>query len=556
MLNRASIVSLIAVAVSASADTAIATETQPTPVTSRIETVGLFKNGLAVVRRTVSLPGAGVYDLTDLPEPVHGTLWVESTAELTITVTEAELAVGDDEQPGLPGMDNGSLAGSRITVYFKQEHLPTVQGVVAQPPAPKRQWDRSYGYTRPRHQWWWAGDFTSRVYPLSGAPNAPLVINTDQGEVVLDTSTIAYLRIDERAAHPTRRQPVLRIEAASEPGDDPIDVGILYLTKGASWAPSYAMDISESSQLLLRQKAIIRNELEDLHNVEILLISGFPSIEFGHVLSPMSPATDLAGFFRALGTENRLSHSSRGDVMAQSVMTNVAAPGFDASGPMVDQPTLEGVDMHYYSVGRHTLALGETLMINTAAETAPFERVVKWTMDDDRDEWGSRRRAAGSANDQPWDALRFRNPMNRPMTTAPATIVADGMVRGQSMVHWSGPGERIVLPVNRSLSVRAWAVEHEIDGSREQVSLYNRTFWRASVQGTLEIVNQRAEPVTFIARVEFSGELLETDGDPETSLRAEGVWSVNPRRQMTWTLLLEPGQRRTLEYTYRVLAPR
>jgi len=37
------------------------------------DTVGLFKNGLAVIKREVTLGKAGTYVLDDVPEPVHGT---------------------------------------------------------------------------------------------------------------------------------------------------------------------------------------------------------------------------------------------------------------------------------------------------------------------------------------------------------------------------------------------------------------------------------------------------------------------------------------------------
>ena len=98
--------------------------------------------------------------------------------------------------------------------------------------------------------------------------------------------------------------------------------------------------------------------------------------------------------------------------------------------------------------------------------------------------------------------------------------------------------------------------EVEAEEKREEVRLYNRSFWRTTVNGTLTMVNQRAEPVTMVARLAFSGKLLEADGEPRTTLRGEGVWSVNPRRQMTWTIELGPGESRDLEYTYSVLAPR
>ena len=64
---------------------------EETPVTSRIASVGLFKNGLAVVRREVSVPGPGVYRLDDVPEPVHGTFWIESDAVVRARTTVREV---------------------------------------------------------------------------------------------------------------------------------------------------------------------------------------------------------------------------------------------------------------------------------------------------------------------------------------------------------------------------------------------------------------------------------------------------------------------------------
>ena len=62
---------------------------KPPQLETKIESVGLFKNGLAVVRRSITLPAnqGDTFDITDLPEPVHGTFWVESTATLEISVT-------------------------------------------------------------------------------------------------------------------------------------------------------------------------------------------------------------------------------------------------------------------------------------------------------------------------------------------------------------------------------------------------------------------------------------------------------------------------------------
>ncbi len=43
---------------------------------SKIVSVGIFKNGLALVQQEVQVPDAGTYQLDTAPEPVHGTTCV------------------------------------------------------------------------------------------------------------------------------------------------------------------------------------------------------------------------------------------------------------------------------------------------------------------------------------------------------------------------------------------------------------------------------------------------------------------------------------------------
>ena len=53
---------------------------------SKIVSVGLFKNGLAVVKREVLIDKAGTYRLDASPEPVHGSFWIEANSKVEAAV--------------------------------------------------------------------------------------------------------------------------------------------------------------------------------------------------------------------------------------------------------------------------------------------------------------------------------------------------------------------------------------------------------------------------------------------------------------------------------------
>ena len=127
------------------------------------------------------------------------------------------------------------------------------------------------------------------------------------------------------------------------------------------------------------------------------------------------------------------------------------------------------------------------------------------------------------------------------MTTAAAMVMEGGKFRGQSLSEWVNPGQRTSLRITRALTVRTESGEVEEEGQREITRIAGNDYQRTTVKGRLAVRNFRGTEVTLTLRCGFSGELLEAEGDPEKSLRTEGVASVNPRRQLDWTLKLPPG---------------
>jgi hypothetical protein len=145
------------------------------------------------------------------------------------------------------------------------------------------------------------------------------------------------------------------------------------------------------------------------------------------------------------------------------------------------------------------------------------------------------------------------------MTTGPAMVTSNGQFNGQRTSFWANSGEETVLHVEKALSVRTRATENEQltkDGSgRDLIWLGGRQYRRTTVEGELAVGNHRKEEIALVIRRRFSGELVQADGDPKRQLREEGVYSVNKRQEMLWTLPLKGGEEKKLKYTYTVLMP-
>lgn len=501
---------------------------QETAVNVPIQSIGLFKNGLAVVRRHVTVPGPGVYRIENVPAPVHGTFFVESAATVSATVTTREVEIPADDVEGLDLQR--ALAGKTVTIYFRDAGLvPVIGTVVAPQPAADR----------------------------TGTPSSVarfLILQTTTGRSYVDTATIAHVAANGQASSIKTRKPVLLLTVeGGRPGN--IDISVMYLTTGIGWAPSYRVDFSNAARLRIEQQAVIRNELEDFA-ADVRLISGFPNVPFANVLSPLSSGSTWASFFRQLSS--RMSAGTNSSVLTQTVVSNRS----DSPENIVDMSTLlseSAVDLHYQSIGRRSLNRGDVVSLAVGAAEAAYERIVEWVVPDTRTPEGRRVQEysvqpAVSPEDGAWDAVRFKNPLPFPMTTAPATITNGSAFNGQTTSSFVNMGEQATLRITKALSIRTQSTEQEVAApARDVVRVGSAEYRRVSVQGELSVANHRATAVTVVVRRQFSGDLTTAGAEPRVTLLESGVYAVNKRHELAWTMVMAPGEVRTLPYAYSVL---
>ncbi len=497
---------------------------------SRVVSVGLFKNGLAVVKREVTVPGPGTYRLTTDAEPVHGTFWIESDGKV-----EAAVKMRDVELPrhisALVDLQE-ELGGKKVTMTFRNEKLAPVTGTLLkiarkpsnEPPVPPE--------LAPQH----AGE---RFY----------ILQTAKGRLYVSPGEVASVLADEVSDKVTQRRPVLVLtvgKAAKQP-----TIHVTYLAHGLAWAPSYLVDTTDPKALSLEMAAVIRNELADIEGAEFRLISGFPSVEFANVISPLAARMTWERFFQAIqhrGQPQDALLSQQALVLSNSMVP--VGPRFKLGAT----PQGEGVDLHYQAVGKHTLLRDEALSLTVGKAKAAYEPVIEWRVGTSAvaHKYGGEARM----QDEMWDVLYFKNPFPFPMTTAPAMVVRDGLFNGQRTSTWTNVGEEVHLRVTKALSVRATSVEQEDSRPNERVAADGKTYTKIYLKGELVMNNHRKQPVKLIVRHTIRGEILEIEGNPRVQAREDTLESVNRAHDAQWLVSLQPGEEKHFNYRYSVLVYR
>jgi hypothetical protein len=160
-----------------------------------------------------------------------------------------------------------------------------------------------------------------------------------------------------------------------------------------------------------------------------------------------------------------------------------------------------------------------------------------------------------SCEDTVWDSVRFRNPLDFPMTTAPATIVSDGHFNGQRICGWANRGEEVTLHIKKALGIQTQSLDREADSDarHDKETVFGDRYVKFPAEGVLRAKNHRNEPVKLAIRCPFTGTLVSADRSPTHVLLARDSDSVNPSNALLWNIELKPGEEITLTYRYTKL---
>jgi len=232
---------------------------------TKIVSVGVFKNGLALVQQDVQVPGAGTYQLDTAPAPVHGTFWVKSNCQV-----ETTLKLIDVETPRPVGGFQEELAGQEVVIHLKDK--ATLNGT---------------------------------VLPAARSPSGFLVVKTANGASYINPGEIAYIEgkgAGQAPASTEKTQRSVLVLTVAKTDQKPA-ITLSYVTHGLSWAPSYLVEIADGKTLAIEMAAVLRNEFANLEGAEIRLMTGLPTIQFADIISPLAPRQNLEKFLAGMKGE-------------------------------------------------------------------------------------------------------------------------------------------------------------------------------------------------------------------------------------------------------------
>lgn len=492
----------------------------PHAIPTKVVSASLFKNGYAVVVREAPLSG-GVAIVDDLPQAVLGTLWI--TADKGVKIREVigtnRETKGEREATSLDEVLSGNV-GRIVTIVAD------------------------------------GGPYHGRILSASGSL---VVIETDTETLAINKGEVRRVSGDQKLVWHTPTSStsrIYRVKADAPPG---AKLYILSLERGLTWAPGYAADISDETNLEITAKATILNDLADLEGIDVRLVTGFPNMPFVNVLDPFSLVYSVDQFTQSLmsiGTPAEYRKNA-GVMMNQAAGYDRMAEKFsDAFAPSGGQ-TMQAEDLFFYTLPKLSLKKGDRAYHMLFDFKSKFEHVYDWEVEDQvqDDQYRGSTRPKDTPEDV-WHSLKFMNNAKQPLTTAAAITMKDGEILGQDMLLFTNPACEATLRITKALDVVAESAEEETGRERKTIAWGGSTnypFDEVTLKGTLSMRNLKTVPVNVRIVKELSGQVVSAAGMPETTKLAKGLRAVNPRQRLKWTIPLKAGEKREIVYVYKVL---
>jgi hypothetical protein len=516
----------------------------------KTSSVAVFKNGISFVTRNGIAPTKdGWTRLDELPPAALGSLWIGAVAEagpITDVIAYREKVFEEADPVSQDELLAANIGKRAVISHNAGATVARIEGVILSAPGPRKPDDAEL-FPEPDAYHPYRGPVEPvrpEIVLVRGAGgNGPFVVSINRASI----QSVDFLETPNLKTRIERE--VGRAKVRLEGHAKSPDLTLSYLEKGIIWSPGYRVNVEDPKMADISLEAVLADDAEDLENVEVAFVVGYPNFFYSDTLSPISVRQSVASFIRSLSAGRPAgAYSSFANTMSQAAFNSpYASPQKSESSYSVTQP-LQGEgneDLYFYKKSGVSLKKGDRARYEIFHASVPYEHVYEWTVPDTMgvDERGYLRpdqsgRGKETVN-QVWHVLRIENKTKQPWTTAPAFALKGAMPLAQDLIGYTPSGEKATLRLTVASDLRTEQTQTE--SARKQVNLSNRSFEEVVVDAKFKVTNFKSEEVCVFVHKTIEGEVLSA-GDGKVTKVARKLSSFNPTTDIEWEFHLAPGK--------------
>lgn len=514
-------------------------------VPMRAERVALFKNGYSQVSLVGQLPAGKQLELKGLPVPVKGTLWwslPEGVKALQVTGS-----ISEREVPSV-GFTQAELLAANVgkRVRLVMTGGQTYEGELTRQPLPE---PAALTYT----------NHTGSAQQRELSQQAPVFLKTAQGELLdISMGTTLSISFAEPPATPMTKelQPQMTMELRKPaPGGE---LRMECLAGGLSWETTYRLDLAEGDKAELSCNAIIVNDMVDLQNAHLELITGQP--ELGSDGLPISPLTRL-NQMNTMALNRKAKVSARYEAEPSPVFDDEADD--DDAGSFGEVTRTQ--ELYHYAIPDFCAKKNSTVSREIFVQEPGCHHFYTCRL------------GSGSLEEDQvtvWHCLRLKNEATWPWGRGTLVCYSGGRLLARMELKETAPGQETKLRLAVSQDVRASQrerlteskpyrpalkakprgdenaeMEEEEDAFADHSSSRRKaTQTLSTYSGEITLKNNAEHDVDLEITKQIYGRVTAAGEGGQADVTSTG--RDNPSSRILWKLHLTPGEAKTCSYTY------
>jgi hypothetical protein len=370
---------------------------------------------------------------------------------------------------------------------------------------------------------------------------------------ILDTGTQSVAVPIEYVSRMQILQMPLRIHLLNENKDEEksaaAKVGIAYLSEGITWIPEYTVKILDDTTAELTLRGTLVNEAEDLIHCDVNFVVGVPHFAHSQFMAPISVGQTLRRIGTAVApTALQSQIISRGAIVsnyntsdqfkAQPVIDGnaVKQPG-NVKAALGNLPEVSGPggnDFTVYTKPDMTIRRGERAIVTLFKQKIEYTHIYRWTPPGKMEH-----------------LLQLHNNGETAWTTGPYLAISGSRPLSEDLLKYTPRAGCCEIPMSTAVNIPHDRNEVEIARKLKAHSPSSNRYWDlVTLEGTLKVRNFEKIPVEIVISVPIQGKPTESSNEGELSMNSNNLKLLERTGNIEWTITLEPGQDKTLTYTY------
>lgn len=484
-------------------------------VQMQAEHVALFKDGYSQVSLTGELPNDKELELRGIPVPVEGSLWWQLPQG--VRVVQVEGSIREREVPA----EHYSTAELLAANVGKQVRLALKDGVVYEGELTRQPLPKPAALTYPNH--------SGSVQQQQLSQQAPVFLKNAKGELLeITLDNVLSVAFAESPAVPMGKemQPLLTMLLREPAVGGKLRVECL--AGGLSWKPTYHLDLSDEAKPELSCMAIIANDMVDLNQVRLELVTGNP--ELGSDGMPISSLTRLNHMARK--TTDSAATPCAPAWMAESDDYEEDDESAESRGSVARTQ-----ELYHYAIPDFSARKNSTVAREIFVQAPGCSHLYTC-------EIGPRH---GSDDEiDVWHCVCLTNKATWPWSSGTLVCYSGGKLLARTELKDTAPGQETRLRLATTQEVKATVNETQIRDDIPADEGKTLTTYR----GEITLKNNADHPVEMEVKKTLIAYVTAVEGSEKAHISNVGASGDNHRTRIKWRLTLAPGESKVLRYTY------